>query len=79
MKSEQHKHRNAIEYIFRNPIPSNDPIEAKPVTVDVVNYVDLTNNGFIVGTNPHAEYIQFWNDFLHKYKDILQTPNGIQL
>ncbi|XP_031619767.1 esterase E4-like [Contarinia nasturtii] len=64
---------------FGNPIPNNDPIEVKPVTVDAVNYVDLTNNGPIVGTNPHIKYIQFWDDFLHKYKDILQTPNGIQL
>lgn len=72
-------HTNAIECIFRNPIPNNNPIEVKPVTVDAVNYVDLTNNGPIAGVNPHATYIQFWNDFLHKYKSILQIPDGIQL
>lgn len=63
----------------RNPIPNNDPIKLEPVTVDTVNYVDLTNNGPVAGKNPHAEHIQFWNEFLHKYKDYLQTPNGIQL
>lgn len=65
--------------IFRNPIPNNDPIEVKPVTDSTVNYVDLTNKGPVAGTNPHAEYIQFWNEFLHKHRDILQTPNGISL
>lgn len=66
-------------FIFRNPIPNNDPIEVKPVTVNAINYVDLTNDGPVAGTNPHAEYIEFWNDFLHKHKDILQTSNGIPL
>lgn len=51
----------------------------KPVTEDSVNYIDLTNNGPVAGRNPHAEYIEFWNEFLRKYKDILQTPDGIQL
>lgn len=66
-------------FIFRNPIPNNDPIEVKPVTVNEINYVDLTNDGPVAGTNLHAEYIEFWDNFLHKHKDILQTSNGIPL
>lgn len=50
----------------------------KPVTDDT-NFVDLTNNGPVAGKNPHARYIQFWNEFLHKYRDILQTSTGIEL
>lgn len=72
-------HSRCFIFIFRNPIPNNDPIEVKPVTGNAINYVDLTNDGPVAGTNPHAEYIEFWNDFLHKHKDILQTANGIPL
>lgn len=48
-----------------------------PVTDDAVNYVDLTNDGFIVGKNPHADSVRFWDEFLHKYRDILSTTNSI--
>lgn len=56
----------------RNPMPDNDPIEIKPVIeTNNINFVDLTNDGPVAGQNPHAAYIQFWNEFLHKHKDAL--------
>lgn len=44
----------------------------KPIENGVINSVDITNYGFIAKENPHAESIQFWNEFIEKHKDILQ-------
>lgn len=60
-------------------MPNNDPIVWKPVEKDVVNYVDLTNNGPVGGTDPHAKYIHFWDEFLHKYRNILKSNTSIPL
>lgn len=60
-------------------MPNNDPIELKPVEKDVVNFVDLTNDGPVAGTNPHADYIRFWDQFLHKYRAILKSDTSIPL
>lgn len=48
------------------------PIELKPVSGNVVNYADITNNGFVVGVNPHAGAMSFWDNFLKKYKSALE-------
>lgn len=65
--------QNKNDYFFcrRNPTPNNDPVEVKPIQNNVTNYVDITNNGFIPSVNPHAEFIQFWDQFLDKHKDLL--------
>lgn len=62
-----------MEKLFSsNPMPDNDPIEIKPVVeTNNINFVDLTNDGPVAGQNPHAAYIQFWDEFLHKHKDTL--------
>lgn len=44
----------------------------KPIENGVINSINITNNGFIAQENPHAESIQFWNEFIDKHKDILQ-------
>lgn len=61
-------------FAFSNPMPDNDPIEIKPVLETnntCIDFVDLTNNGPVAGQNPHAVYIEFWDEFLHKHNDIL--------
>lgn len=53
-------------------MPNGDPVDLKPVQNDVVNYVDITNNGFVAGVNPHANAIAFWDSFLKKHKNYLK-------
>lgn len=53
-------------------------IESKipPVTEQTTNFVDLTNAGFVVGKDPHADSIRFWDNFFHKW-DIFLRFNSI--
>lgn len=58
---------------------STEGTRLRPVRPDEINYVDITNNGFVIGVNPHARYIEFWNEFLSKHKAELQVPEEISL
>lgn len=52
---------------FRHPTPHGDPIDWPPVLDRWLNYVEITNEGLIKGTNPYKEKIQFWRDLYTKY------------
>lgn len=36
----------------------------KSVEVDQINFLDVTNEGIIVGTNPNGERMQFWSNLI---------------
>lgn len=45
-------------------------LDFKPVQNGEINFLDITNNGFIPGLNPNVEAIQFWANIekrLNKY------------
>lgn len=58
---------------YRDPAPNSEPTELKPIQGDVINYVDITNNGLFVDVNPHIESIQFWNELLSKHRETLNV------
>lgn len=41
---------------------NKDPIEWKPIKIDELNYVEITNDGLIAKQEPKAETVAFWND-----------------
>lgn len=49
---------------FRNPTPNNSFL---PALGNCLNFMDITNKGFIPGKNPNEEYMQFWNNLLSEF------------
>lgn len=62
-----------IRFACSDPAPNSEPTELKPIQNDVVNYVDITNNGLFVDVNPHRESIQFWSELLSTHRELLMV------
>lgn len=63
----------------RNPTQNKDPVDLRPIQKDVVNYVDITNNGLVVGVNPESRTTAFWDGFFTKHKNFFKiSPNLIK-
>lgn len=60
-------------FICRNPTPSNDPITFKPIHKDIVNFVDISNEGLIPALGPHKKFMSFWTDLLGRYDTYLHN------
>lgn len=51
-------------------LDSNETIQLQPITAEKFNFVNFTNNGPILATDPIANRIQFWNKLYRKYFNI---------
>lgn len=61
-----------MNYIGRNPTPNEEPIDFKPVQKNVINFVDITNNGLLSGVQPVAKRIEFWDNFYKQNENIFK-------
>lgn len=50
--------------MFLNPHSNPDSTIIKP---NEITYLDITNNGIVVGVNPSQKIVTFWDDFYRKY------------
>lgn len=49
-------------FFFRTPVPTNESV--KSVEVDQINFLDFKNEGWIVGTDPNGDRMQFWSNLI---------------
>jgi len=54
------------------PTPNNDPIAFKPIQKDLINFVDITNEGLVPALGPHNKFMSFWKDILTRHAIFLQ-------
>lgn len=54
-------------FFCRNPTPGNIPVYFEPVRNNVLNYLEINNEGLFPGTDPHKENAKFWDDLLAEY------------
>lgn len=47
--------------------PSVGNVRLKPIKPDQINYMDMSNKGFVPSVNPHQKNIQFWDSLFNKY------------
>lgn len=60
---------------FRNPSTDGEPVVFGVSTQNEsqYNYLDVTNDGIIVKSNPNQEHIEFWNGVFDLYSAHWQT------
>lgn len=51
----------------RNPIPNREPLLFASNTSDQYNYIDLSNDGLKIKSNPNWEHVQFWDAIINDY------------
>lgn len=63
-------------FVFRIPTPSGQPVQLETFNENAQNYVTLSNDGLVLGVNPHEDAFRFWSQLLQKYDSIFykNTP-----
>ncbi|XP_037044089.1 esterase B1-like [Bradysia coprophila] len=60
---------------FGDPTPNNEPISFKPIQKNLINFVDITNEGLIPALGPHKKFVDFWTDIFSRYETHLVNSN----
>lgn len=57
---------------YRNPTPSAVPVDLKPFNDNATNYVEISNNGLVLGVDPHGDSYRFWAQLLDKHRSLFK-------
>ncbi|KAG4072767.1 hypothetical protein HA402_005244 [Bradysia odoriphaga] len=60
---------------FGDPTPNDEPISFKPIQKNLINFVDITNEGLIPALGPHKKFMDFWTDIFGRYETHLVNSN----
>lgn len=56
---------------YGNPTHDSIDIDWQPIKNNVVNFLDIRNDGFHPAINPNSKSFNFWNEILKEYNDLI--------